>query len=132
ALGPRGYMAPEQCGGTVDFRADLFALGCVLYELTTGRAPFEADSPLGVMANLARSQPPPPHTLNSLVSPALSALVLELLAKKPEERPASARAVALRLRALAAGGGGAGENPRPPPLAPRRGPRRRAGGGGGG
>jgi formylglycine-generating enzyme required for sulfatase activity len=102
-LGTPGYMAPEQFGGSVDGRTDLFALGCILYEMTTGRPPFAVDSPLGLMANLALVQPTPPQALNPAVPPLLSALVLQLLAREKDGRPRSAEIVAERLRALEEG-----------------------------
>jgi hypothetical protein len=101
-LGTPGYMAPEQVDGKVDARTDLFALGCILYEMTTGQPPFVADGLLGLMAQLARHDPPPASRLNPLVSPELSALIEELLSKQPARRPASAEVVLGRLGALEA------------------------------
>src|SRR5262249_7190180 len=72
-VGTFGYMAPEQGGGKAVLQSDLFSLGCVLYEMLTGAAPFHADNPMGVMANLLMHNPPPPHTVNPRVPPALSA-----------------------------------------------------------
>ncbi len=90
-VGTLGYMAPEQLmGEEVDARADLYALGGVFYECLTGHAPFEAPSPMALMAKVLSSPPTPPIEGNPDVPPALSALVLQLLAKSPKERPASA------------------------------------------
>jgi hypothetical protein len=99
-LGTPGYIAPEQLDGAVDHRADLFALGCVLYLLTTGQLPFGGDGMQALRVRTAKEPPPAPHTLNRTVPPALSALILELLARRPEDRPASASVVAARLRSL--------------------------------
>jgi CheY-like chemotaxis protein len=97
-LGTPAYMAPEQLlGEAVDARSDLYAMGVVLYECVTGRLPFEAESTVSLVAKLLTQEPPPPLELNSDVPPPLSALILELLAKRPEERPASARGLRERL-----------------------------------
>jgi predicted Ser/Thr protein kinase len=100
-VGTPAYMAPEQARGeAVDGRADLFSLGCVLYRALTGHSPFERPEPLAVLEALANSQPPPPCEANPDVPPALSDLVLRLLAKDPAQRPASAQAVAEALEAV--------------------------------
>ena len=84
-------MSPEQLlAEDVDGRSDLFAAGVVLYECLTGRLPFEAPSPISLIAKLLHDEPEPPEALNPDVPPALSALVLRLLAKKAEERPRDA------------------------------------------
>jgi serine/threonine protein kinase len=101
-LGTLGYMAPEQAAGRpTDPRADLFSLGVVLYRLLTGRLPFEGDV-LRILAALATEEPRPPRELNGQVPPALSGLVVRLLAREPARRPESALAVALELEAMAA------------------------------
>jgi hypothetical protein len=88
-------MAPEQARGeTVDARADLFSLGCVLYRLCTGEIPFKGSSTLSVLRALELEQPAPPRQLCPEVPPALAALIMRLLAKDPSERPATAREVA--------------------------------------
>ena len=90
-VGTLGYMAPEQLmGEQVDARADLYALGGVFYECLTGHAPFAAAAPMALMAKVLSSPPTPPIELNPDVPPALSGLVMQLLAKAPGERPASA------------------------------------------
>ena len=94
-IGTPAYMAPEAIGGdAVDPRSDLYALGCILHELLGGVPPFEAPS---VGATLARQLDAPPPPLPGDVPAALGELVFELLAKSPEERPASARVVRSRL-----------------------------------
>ncbi len=93
------YMAPEQLsGGEVDARADLYAVGLMLYEMLTAAMPFSGDSPLAVA--FARLRQPPPDPRAKLAVPdALAERVLHCLAREPEERPASALQVALALRA---------------------------------
>ncbi len=100
-LGTPAYMAPEQArGDNVDARADLFSLGCVLYEMLTGRRAFTGPDVIAVLSSLAVDTPAAPHTLNPDVTPELSALVMRLLEKDPARRPASAREVIAALEAL--------------------------------
>jgi CheY-like chemotaxis protein len=90
-VGTPAYMAPEQLvGEEIDSRADLYSLGVVIYECLTGRAPFQAPSAVALIARVLTTEPEPPARGNADVPPALSALVMRLLAKVPDERPASA------------------------------------------
>lgn len=90
-VGTPAYMAPEQLvGEEIDSRADLYSLGVVIYECLTGRAPFQAPSAVALIARVLTTEPEPPVRGNADVPPALSALVMRLLAKVPDERPASA------------------------------------------
>jgi serine/threonine protein kinase len=101
-LGTPGYMAPEQARGKeVDGRCDLFSLGCVLYRMSTGRASFSGVDTMAVLMALANDDPPPPMTVNHGVPAALSDLIMRMLAKQPQARPASAAAVAAALESLA-------------------------------
>jgi tetratricopeptide (TPR) repeat protein len=98
------YMAPEMAmGQPFDGRADLYALGVMLYELLIGRLPFEADDPLAVISQHLHAPVVPPRARNSEIPPALDALVVQLLSKDPERRPASAAEVEAALALLAAG-----------------------------
>jgi tetratricopeptide (TPR) repeat protein len=99
-LGTAPYLSPEQAEGRpVDQRSDLFSLGAVLYEMATGRRPFLGDSRAAVISAILRDDPPRPSKLRPELSPALDAVLLRCLAKRPEGRYADA----LRLRtALAA------------------------------
>jgi hypothetical protein len=100
-LGTPAYMAPEQARGEkVDGRADLFSLGCVLYRLSTGRMPFRGADLVSTLLAVATEQPKAPLTINPQVPPALSTLVLLLLAKDPKDRPASGQAVVEALQAI--------------------------------
>jgi serine/threonine protein kinase len=98
-LGTPAYMAPEQFnGGAIDGRTDLYALGCVLHVLLTGQPPFPSDVSIAEqMFNHLTSIPAGPRALRPDLAPELDALVLEMLAKDPADRPPSARAVADRL-----------------------------------
>ena len=81
------YMSPEQCRGqTVDRRSDLFSLGTVLYELTTGVRPFQGSSEFMVMDQIVTGQPEPPTKLVPGYPPALEAIVLRALARAPGAR----------------------------------------------
>lgn len=107
AVGTYPYMAPEQLEGkAVDARADLFALGAVLYEMATGRRAFEGASPASVAAAILTSEPPSLTSLRPMAPLALERLVKLLLAKDPDERMESSHDVALRLRDLAEGAPG--------------------------
>ena len=96
------YMAPEQLGGAeVDPRADLYALGVVLFEVLTGEWPFRGDSPIALAVARLR-EPPRDITAVRPVPATLAELVMRLLARERDLRPASAAEVAVRLDAIAA------------------------------
>jgi serine/threonine protein kinase len=93
-LGTPAFMAPEQAAGTgVDPRADLFSLGSVLYVMCTGKVPFQRGSTFDTLMAVTMDTPQPVRELNPKVPPGLDTLITRLLAKKPEDRPASAAAV---------------------------------------
>jgi serine/threonine-protein kinase len=94
AIGTPEYMAPEQLLGLeVDFRADLYSAGAVLFECLTGRTPFVAETPVTLVAKQLEEQPPAPSAFNSDVPKALSELILRTLSKDRADRPASAAAL---------------------------------------
>jgi serine/threonine protein kinase/formylglycine-generating enzyme required for sulfatase activity len=100
-VGTPAYMAPEQAQGDgVDHRCDLFSLGCVLYRMATGTLPFQGRNTIEILHKLAVETPKPPREVNPEVPEVLSQLILRLLAKKAEDRPATAREVADALAAL--------------------------------
>jgi hypothetical protein len=101
-LGTPAFMAPEQARGEpVDARCDLFSLGCVLYRMCTGAAPFHAADPISTLVAVSVDNPRPPDQF-AAVPPALSDFIMRLLAKKREERPGSAAEVAETLRRMEA------------------------------
>jgi eukaryotic-like serine/threonine-protein kinase len=104
-VGSAAYLAPEQAsGGRVDHRADLYALGCVLLALLTGRPPFSGESPVTVAAQHLHADPPDLAALRPDAPASLIELVRDLLAKDPRRRPVAAQEVADRLGDLASVG----------------------------
>src|SRR5215213_488803 len=90
-VGTASYMAPEQAlGQTIDGRTDLYALGVLLYELTTGRVPFTGDDPLTIISQHVHAPVVPPRVLRSDIPPALETIIVRLLAKDPAQRFSSA------------------------------------------
>jgi eukaryotic-like serine/threonine-protein kinase len=102
-FGTPRYMAPEQAlGRLVDARADLYAIGVILYELLAGRAPFEADEPIALLRMHAKAPPPPLRAATGgapWCTPELVALVEGALAKAPDHRFPSAEAMTAALDA---------------------------------
>ncbi|WP_438001040.1 protein kinase [Sorangium sp. So ce185] len=114
-LGTPGYMAPEQAGGAgaLDARADVFALGCVLYECLTGTPAFAGERLMAVLAKICCEEPPRLAALRSGVPRALDALVARMLAKQPDRRPRDGASVAAELSALEDDPSGAHADPIP-------------------
>jgi class 3 adenylate cyclase/tetratricopeptide (TPR) repeat protein len=93
-VGTVAYMPPEQAlGSEVTPRADLYSLGCMLYEMITGRPPFVSDNPTAVISQHINTPPVSPSWLSDACPEALEEIVLRLLAKDPGERPAGAEEV---------------------------------------
>ena len=96
------YLSPEQViGERADHRSDVFSLGTILYEMLTGRAPFNGPSPEETAVRIAQASPPPPSSLNGAVPAALDAIVARALAKSLDARYETSSAMASELRAAA-------------------------------
>jgi serine/threonine protein kinase len=133
-LGTVGYMAPEQVRGqAVDHRADVFALGCVLYELVTGQRAFSGDGAADTLAAILTRGPADLTAVAAGVSSGVDRIVRRCLAKAPEERFQSAmrrHRETSRYRVAIGRGRADGARPRPgrwPPPSAWRGPRRPGG-----
>jgi Tol biopolymer transport system component len=99
--GTVAYMSPEQAQGRpIDERSDLFSLGVILFEMVTGRRPFQGDSLAALLSSILRDEPPPVRTLRPGLPPELEAVLAKALAKKIERRYASAAELASDLERL--------------------------------
>ena len=118
AVGTVAYMSPEQASGDsrVDGRADIYALGCVLYEMLAGEPPFSGRTPQAVLARHIHDHPPPIQVVRPTTPPGVQDAIERAMAKVPADRFATAEEFAAALQAAARGAPGA---------APRRRPRRR-------
>jgi serine/threonine-protein kinase len=114
-LGTPIYISPEQCrnAAELDGRADLYSLGCVLYELVCGRPPFTVDSVGDLIAHHLYFEPSPPRACGAEISEGVEQLILWLLRKEPAARPGNARELIDAIDRLAPDLAGAG------PSAPR-------------
>ncbi|MCX5377275.1 protein kinase [Streptomyces sp. NBC_00091] len=108
-VGTPQYLSPEQAlGRGVDARSDLYSVGIMLFQLLTGRIPFEADSPLAIAYAHVQEEPVAPSSINRAVTPAMDALVARALKKNPNERFPTASAMRDEiLRVMSAGQTGA-------------------------
>ncbi|GII37040.1 DNA translocase FtsK [Planotetraspora phitsanulokensis] len=113
-VGTAAYMAPEQFDGQPDERSDLYSLGCVLYEMLTGDRPFLGHGWQLIFQHNSKT-PEAPSATRAEVPAELDELVLQMLAKKPENRPETAAEVAARLKAMRTR-----STPRPKPSAGAR------------
>ncbi|MCX5068445.1 Stk1 family PASTA domain-containing Ser/Thr kinase [Micromonospora lupini] len=103
-IGTAQYLSPEQARGeAVDARSDVYAAGCVLFELVCGHPPFVGDSPVSVAYQHVRETPPTPSDINPDVTPAVDAIVLKALSKNPLNRYQSAGEMRADLLRAAAG-----------------------------
>ncbi len=117
-LGTFQYMSPEQLEGKdADARSDIFAFGCVLYEMLTGQKAFTGKSQASLIGSIMNTEPPPISSIQPMIPPALDRVVKGCLAKEPEHRWSTAHDVMLQLQWVAEGGSAAGL---PAPIAARR------------
>ena len=99
--GTPAYMSPEQATGThddVDFRSDVFSLGAILYEILTGRLPFEGKTHTEVLTKIVEEEPEPPHRINRYASRVLAAICMKALNKDPALRYPTAKELAKDIR----------------------------------
>ncbi|MBN2573280.1 MAG: serine/threonine protein kinase [Deltaproteobacteria bacterium] len=101
-IGTPLYMSPEQCRGipNIDHRADIYSLGCVLFEMVVGQPPFVAEAPGDILMAHMVQQPPPLSTFDSSVPQPIDFLVARMLAKDPLERPQSMAEIVSALEAF--------------------------------
>ncbi len=100
-MGTLGYMSPEQVSGdAVDYRSDQFALGLIVYEMATGKRPFDRPTTAQALAATIEAEPQPIDALNAEVSPHLAAVVARCLAKDPADRYESTRDLARDLKQI--------------------------------
>ena len=117
-LGTFQYMAPEQIeGGEADARSDIFAFGCVLYEMLTGQKAFTGKSQASLISSIMGSDPPPISSIQPMIPASLDRIVKGCIAKEPEQRWSTAHDVMLQLQWIAEGGSMAGV---PAPVVARR------------
>jgi serine/threonine-protein kinase len=90
-LGTPRYMSPEQCDGAeLTPAADVYSLGCILYEMLTGTVPFSGSTPLAIAMKHSSEPPRKPREFVATIPPALEEVVLHALEKRPQDRPANA------------------------------------------
>ncbi|WP_369244117.1 tetratricopeptide repeat protein [Streptomyces sp. R41] len=100
AMGTPHYMSPEQISGAhVDHRSDLYSFGCVLYEIATGAPPFDLDDAWAVLVGHRDTPPEPPRSHRAELPEYVEKIILDLLAKRPEQRPQDARELGRRISA---------------------------------
>jgi photosystem II stability/assembly factor-like uncharacterized protein len=103
-IGTPAYASPEQClGGELDHRSDVYSLGVMLYEMATGRTPYEAETPMAIVVKTIHDPLPPPSTINPLLSEDIERVILKALAKAPEDRYQSAGDLVRALEAVVGG-----------------------------
>ncbi len=115
-VGTPQYIAPEQAKGyPIDPRADIYALGAIIFELLTGRPPFIADNAMEMVAKHLMEAPVRPSTITHAIAPELDDLVLRMLAKTPDGRPSLGEVIAVIERSRTSGATLPFDRPTPPP-----------------
>jgi serine/threonine protein kinase len=100
-VGTPEYMSPEQGrGDSLDLRSDLYSVGVILFQLLTGRVPFEAESALGIVFKHVTEEPARPSSINPTIDLRLEAICLKAMSKKREDRHQSAREMRTELRSV--------------------------------
>lgn len=117
--GTPAYMSPEQGRAEpLDQRTDIYSLGVVLYEMATGRVPFDADTPFAVVIKHINDPLPLPRTVDSGIPESLERVILKVMAKDPAERFQTAEEMVTATREVIAGAGGSAQAGRPAPPVP--------------
>jgi serine/threonine protein kinase len=115
-IGTPAYMAPEQgLGQSGDHRSDLYSLGVMLYQLTTGELPFDADTPMAVMLKHINEDLPPPHSVNPNLPESVERVILKSMAKKPADRYQTVDEMLADLEKVGAAARTAAPSPAPSP-----------------
>jgi serine/threonine-protein kinase len=118
-VGTPAYMAPEQgLGQSGDHRADLYSLGVMLYQLTTGELPFDADTPMAVMLKHINDDLPPPRSVNPNLPDSVERVIVKSMAKKPDDRYQTVDEMLGELEKAASAARPAAPAPAPAPGAP--------------
>ena len=106
AMGTPEYMAPEQAAGRpADARCDVYALGAIMYEMTTGQPPYSGANFMEILTKKATQDPPPPITVREELAPQVSDLIMAAMARNPDARPQTMETLEYELNKCLAGRG---------------------------
>ncbi|MDX2094033.1 MAG: protein kinase [Kofleriaceae bacterium] len=111
AMGTPEYMAPEQAAGRpADARCDIYALGAIMYEMVTGQPPYSGDNFMEILTKKATQDPPPPNAIRPDLAPQVSDLVMQAMARNPDNRPQTMETLEYELNKCLSGRGTAVAN----------------------